>query len=48
MKHSQIVMLVSIGVALLILVLIYWLFPVFAHYLQKQDCIAAGYSSCVQ
>jgi hypothetical protein len=38
--------IVSIGVAVVLLGLTVWLYPVFYRYLQKQDCIAQGYTSC--
>jgi len=48
MNRTRLVTLVGIAIALLILVLGYWFYPVFFRYIQRQDCIAAGYTSCVQ
>jgi len=48
MSRSRLIGLIGFGLAVLLLVVGYWLYPVFFRYLQKQDCIAAGYTSCVQ
>ena len=48
MNRSRLIAGAAVGLILLVLALGYWLYPLFFHYLQKQDCIAAGYTSCVQ
>jgi len=48
MNRGRLVTLIAIGITLLLLALGAWLYPMVFRYIQKQDCIAAGYTSCVQ
>ena len=48
MSRARLVTLVAVGIALILLIASYWVIPAAFRYIQKQDCIAAGYTSCVQ
>lgn len=48
MTRPRLVALCAIALVVFLLAAGVWLYPIFARYLQKQDCIAQGYTSCVQ
>jgi hypothetical protein len=46
MKRNRLLTALIVGSVFGGVALMFWIYPFFFRYLQKQDCIAAGYTSC--